>query len=67
MLHNDSDKSPDAGEDTYAFQEKAGERQLALKRYRCLKRVSEADLTLDDKQFIENFEVAMHFWWHVKL
>lgn len=67
ILDSDSDQPPELGADTHPFQAKAGERQLALERYRCLKRVSESDLTLDDKLFIENFEAAVRFWWKVKL
>ncbi len=64
---SDSDQSPELGVDTHPFQKKAGERQLALERYRYLKRVPEENLTLDDKLFIENFEAAVRFWWRVKL
>jgi hypothetical protein len=67
MLNSYLDKHPEKGVTTHPFQEKAAERQLALKRYQYLKKVSEEDLTLYDQLFIENFEVAMHFWWHVKL
>lgn len=39
------------------------ERQKALIRYRQLKYLEESELALDDKLFMENFEVAMHFLW----
>lgn len=67
MTNSYSDKHPEKGVDTYAFREKAGERQLALERYRCLKKVQEVDLSLEDKLFIANFETAIRLWWNVKL
>lgn len=67
ILNSNSDHPPELGADTHPFQKKAAERQLALERYRCLKRVPEKSLTLDDKLFMQNFETAMYFWWNVKL
>ncbi|HAA31154.1 MAG TPA: hypothetical protein DCE56_29865 [Cyanobacteria bacterium UBA8553] len=41
-------------------------RQKALTQYRLLKSLKKSELSLDDKIFIENFEVAMLHIWGVK-
>ena len=41
-------------------------RQKALKQYQLLKSLKKSELSLDEKIFIENFEVAMLHMWGVK-
>lgn len=41
-------------------------RQKALTQYRLLKSLKQSELSLDDKIFLENFEVAMLHMWGVK-
>lgn len=61
------DRHPESDRDTYPEIGSDIERQLALARYRRLKYLKKSKLTLDDELFIDNFEVAIHLWFNVKL
>lgn len=42
-------------------------KQELIVRYRCLKRLKESELTLEDQLFLENFQIAMRILWGVTL
>lgn len=45
--------------DRYRFQ------QQAIVRYKCLKNLKEAELSLEDQMFLQNFQCAMSYLWSV--
>jgi len=74
MTNSYSDRHPELDIDAssevgikFFENDKIVKRQLALLRFRRLKLLKKEKLTLDDKLFIDNFEVATRLWWKLKL